>query len=277
MKAIHVEQQLIGTLIREGAGVKLMRYIGADRKNPFEPILLFDFFDSNNEMDYVAGFPNHPHRGFETITYLLTGQIAHQDNQGHQGVIGPGDVQWMTAGRGIIHSEMPQKNKDGITGLQLWLNLPAASKWTNPLYQEFTASQLPVEHHDSGVNVKIIAGKTDKGTQSPIIGIATDPLFFDIHLPKHQTFEQQIPSGHQAMIFVLSGEIKIQGEVVTSRHLAILGSGDVLILQGLTSDSQCLLIAAKKLKEPIARLGPFVMNTEEEIMQALDDFRNNRF
>ncbi|KTD24064.1 pirin family protein [Legionella maceachernii] len=277
MRTIHVEQQLIGTLIREGAGVKLMRYIGADRKNPFEPILLFDFFDSDNEMDYIAGFPSHPHRGFETITYLLTGQIAHQDNQGHQGVIGPGDVQWMTAGRGIIHSEMPQKNNEGITGLQLWLNLPAVDKWTKPRYQEYTASQLPVENHESGIRIKVIAGKTDQGIQSPIAGIATEPLFLDIRLPKQQIFEQRIAKNHQSMVFVVSGEIMIQGETVKSRHLAILSPGESLNLQGLAHDSHCLLITAKKLKEPIARLGPFVMNTEEEVRQAVEDFHNNRF
>lgn len=277
MKEIHVEKQVIGTLVREGAGVKVQRYIGAERKDPFEPILLFDFFDSKNEMDYIAGFPNHPHRGFETITYLLKGQIAHRDNQGHEGVIGPGDVQWMTAGRGIVHSEMPQKSDEGITGLQLWLNLPAANKMDAPHYHEYTASQLPIERQDSGVQIKVIAGKTDKGTQSPITGIATNPIFLDLRLPEQQIIQQHLPSGHQALVFVLSGEIKIQKETVKRHHLAILSPGELLVLQGLTKDTHCLLIAAKKLKEPIARLGPFVMNTEEEIMQALDDFRNNRF
>lgn len=277
MKEIHVEKQVIGTLVREGAGVRIQRYIGAEKNNPFEPILLFDFFDSKNELDYIAGFPNHPHRGFETITYLLAGEIAHQDNQGHQGIIGPGDVQWMTAGRGIVHSEMPQKRDEGITGLQLWLNLPAVKKMTAPHYQEYAASELPIEQHDSGVQIKVIAGKTDKGTQSPITGIATNPLFFDIRLPKQQRMQQQLPSGHQALVFVLSGELKIQEETVKRHHLAILSSGELLTLQALTEKTHCLLIAAKKLREPIARLGPFVMNSEEEIKQALDDFRNNRF
>lgn len=277
MKEIHVEKQVIGTLVREGAGVRIQRYIGAEKNNPFEPILLFDFFDSKNELDYIAGFPNHPHRGFETITYLLAGEIAHQDNQGHQGIIGPGDVQWMTAGRGIVHSEMPQKRDEGITGLQLWLNLPAVKKMTAPHYQEYTAKELPIEQQASGVQIKVIAGKTDKGTQSPITGIATNPLFFDIRLPEQQIMQQQLPSGHQALVFVLSGELKIQEETVKRHHLAILSSGELLTLQALTEKTHCLLIAAKKLREPIARLGPFVMNSEEEIKQALDDFRNNRF
>lgn len=277
MQEISIERQLVGTLVREGAGVKLHRYIGTDRNNFYEPILLFDFFDSTNELDYIAGFPSHPHRGFETVTYVLAGQIVHQDNQGHQGVIGPGDVQWMTAGRGIIHSEMPKRTKEGLTGLQIWLNLPAESKMIRPHYQEVTAAQLPLEQQDSGVLIKVIAGETDKGNKSPIAGIATDPLFLDIQLPKQQIMTQHIPSGHQSLIFVLAGKIMIQGQVIEQRRLAILTPGKQVTLQGVTETARCLLIAAKKLKEPIARLGPFVMNSEEEVLQALDDYRNNRF
>jgi quercetin 2,3-dioxygenase len=277
MKKREIERQLSGTLVREGAGVKLHRYIGTEKENPYEPILLFDFFDSDNPMDYIAGFPDHPHRGFETVTYLIKGEIAHQDNQGHHGVIGPGDVQWMTAGRGIIHSEMPRQTSAGLTGLQLWLNLPAANKWAKPHYQEFTAAQLPIEQQDSGVLIKVIAGKTDKGTRSPLHGIATDPLFFDISLPAQQTMEQQISSSHQAILFVLSGEVEVLGQTINQGSLAALGPGDSLTLQGQIKDTHCLLIAAKKLKEPIAWLGPFVMNTEQEVMQAIDDYRNHRF
>ena len=203
MNEILIDRQLTGTLLREGAGVKLQRYIGTDRQNQYEPILLFDYFDSNNELDYMAGFPEHPHRGFETITYMLEGQMAHQDNQGHKGVIGPGDVQWMTAGRGIIHSEMPQQTQGRLTGLQLWLNLPAASKWTKPHYQEYTAKQLPIEKNKAGLMIKVIAGKTDKGTASPIEGIATDPLFLDISLPAGQTLQQHIPTSHQSLVLFL--------------------------------------------------------------------------
>mgnify|MGYP000143106995 CR=1 FL=1 len=277
MKEIQIERQLAGMMLREGAGVKLHRYIGTNRQNPYEPILLFDYFDSDEAMDYVAGFPEHPHRGFETITYMLQGQMQHQDNQGHKGVIGPGDVQWMTAGRGILHSEMPQQTKGRLTGLQLWLNLPAASKMVAPHYQEFTAKQLPIEKQDSGLTIKVIAGQTDKGTRSPIEGIATKPLFFDIHFAKQQRMQQHIPNTHQAILFVLSGEVSIQGEAVRKNALAILSQGEILTLEGQIEDTQCLLIAAKKLKEPIAWLGPFVMNTEQEVQQALDDYRNKRF
>lgn len=277
MNTIQIEQLLTGTLMREGAGVKLQRYIGADRQNNYEPILLFDFFDSDEAMDYVAGFPEHPHRGFETITYMLHGQMAHKDNQGHQGTIGPGDVQWMTAGRGIIHSEMPRQQSGRLTGLQLWLNLPAERKWSEPHYQEYTAMQLPVEKHSSGTTIKVIAGKTSMGTSSPISGIATSPLFFDISFPNRQKLQQIIPVTHQSMLYVLSGEVMVQGQGVKQGVLAILSAGEQLLLQGGDKESRCLLIAAKKLKEPIARLGPFVMNTQDEVMQALDDFRNNRF
>ncbi len=196
-------------------------------------------------MDYVAGFPEHPHRGFETITYMLHGQMAHKDNQGHQGIIGPGDVQWMTAGRGIIHSEMPRQQSGRLTGLQLWLNLPAERKWSAPHYQEYTAIQLPIEQHRSGITIKVIAGKTVQGTSSPISGIATLPLFFDITLPRQQRLQQHIPATHQAMLFVLSGEVIIQGQVVKQGVLAILSTGESLLLQSGDKDSRCLLIAAK--------------------------------
>ncbi|WED42908.1 pirin family protein [Legionella cardiaca] len=276
MKTIAIEKLLTGTMMREGAGVKLYRYIGTTRQNEFDPILLVDFFDSDEAMDYLGGFPEHPHRGFETVTYLLNGQMEHRDNHDHCGIIGPGDVQWMTAGRGIIHSEMPKQAQGRLTGLQLWFNLPAANKWVEPRYQEFPASQLPVESYDSGLTIKVIAGKTDQGTQSPIHGIATQPIFFDIHLPCHEKWQQSIPLNHQALLFVLAGEVNIQGKVVGERNLAVLSQGTSLIAEGI-KDAHCLLIAAEKIKEPIAWLGPFVMNTQEEVMQALDDYRNNRF
>jgi len=277
MSLIEVKQILDGKLVREGAGVKLHRYIGADRSNDFEPVLLFDFFDSSEPMDYMGGFPSHPHRGFETITYMLDGKMMHQDNQGHQGVIGPGDVQWMTAGRGVIHSEMPAQLNGNLKGLQLWLNLPADAKMTSPHYQEFAAEKLPVEYHDSGLEIKVIAGTTARGLSSPIHGIATEPLFLDIKLPLSQQLQQPIAETHQAMIFVLSGMLLIHNQTIPAGQLAILTAGDTLTMEALSSNTHFLLIAAKKLHEPIARLGPFVMSTQAEIFQAVDDFRNNRF
>lgn len=265
-----------GHLIREGAGVKLQRYIGADRTNPLEPFLLFDYFDSTDPLDFIAGFPPHPHRGFETITYLLQGSIAHEDNKGHKGCIGAGDVQWMSAGKGIIHSEMPSSNSGRLQGLQLWLNLPAAEKMRTPRYQERASAELPVEAHESGLQIKVIAGTTDKGTQSPICDIATQPLFFDIHMPAGTSMQQSIPSGYQALLFVLSGAVFVAGQEVSQRTLAVLSQGSTLSLN-VAQESQCLLMAAAKLNEPIVRHGPFVMNTQEEIEQAVADFRGGRF
>lgn len=276
MHLSKVKQLVQGTLIREGAGVKLHRYIGADRGNPYEPILLFDYFDSTDPMDFMAGFPPHPHRGFETITYLLQGSITHEDNKGNRGVIGPGDVQWMTAGKGIVHSEMPSSTNGQLSGLQLWLNLPAAEKMCAPRYQDMASEQLPIEQWDNGVSIKVIAGATDQGTSSPINNIATMPLFLDITIPAGTAFEQHIPADYQAILFVLRGAVSVEGQVIEAKMLAGLETGELVNISA-NETSQCLLIAAMKLHEPITRHGPFVMNTQEEVMQALDDFRNNRF
>lgn len=276
MRDIKVERLISGMLIREGAGVKLHRYIGVERTNDFEPLLLLDYFDSEDPMDFVAGFPPHPHRGFETITYLLEGSITHEDNKGHKGVIGAGDVQWMTAGKGIIHSEMPSTHEGRLNGLQLWLNLPALEKMQEPRYQEMLSAQLPVEKNEDNVLIKVIAGKTDKGTCSPIKDIATAPLFFDIILPLDASMSQYIPEDYQAVLLVISGTVRVGDELVQQGVLAKLSPGERLTLTGEKA-SQCLLIAAKKLHEPIVRHGPFVMNTLEEIKQALDDLHHQRF
>lgn len=275
MRDIKINHLIKGTLVREGAGVKLTRYIGADKTNEFEPILLFDYFDSSDSLDYMAGFPPHPHRGFETITYLLHGIITHEDNKGHKGVIHSGDVQWMTAGKGIIHSEMPSSSSGRFQGLQMWLNLPAAKKMSDPCYRDISNEQLPTELNQ-GVIVKVIAGRTDGGTSSPITNIATHPLFLDIQLPAGGNFQQHISREYQSIVFVLSGEISIAGHRVQQEQLASLSSGDVLTIQAQQA-SHCLLIAAAKIHEPIVRYGPFVMNTQQEVVQALDDFRNGRF
>lgn len=276
MANIKIERIINGTLFREGAGVKLHRYVGVDRTNELEPILLFDYFDSTDILDYMAGFPSHPHRGFETITYLLHGAITHEDNKGHHGVIGAGDVQWMTAGKGIIHSEMPSSSCGRLQGLQLWLNLPAAAKMQEPRYQELLSNQLPVEASNSGVRIKVIAGVTDQGTSSPISDIATQPLFFDVHLSAGSTMQQHIPHDYQALLFVMSGVISVEKQQVQSRQLAVLTGGELLTVTG-DEESHYLLIAAKKLHEPITRHGPFVMNTQDEVMQALVDFRSGQF
>jgi redox-sensitive bicupin YhaK (pirin superfamily) len=268
----EIKQLIHGSLVREGAGVKLHRYIGADRSNDYEPFLLFDYFNSKDKLDFIAGFPPHPHRGFETITYLLQGSITHEDNKGHKGVIRAGDVQWMTAGKGIFHSEMPA-HLDALQGIQLWLNLPAAEKMTNPRYQEKTSAELPVTVLKSGIVVKVIAGTSDAGVSSPIEGIATKPLFLDVSSPATTTFQQTIPKDYQAILFVVKGQITLGGQSIEQGYLAALTEGKEVLWQS-TEESQCFLIAAKKIHEPIARYGPFVMNTQEEIMQAMSDFRS---
>lgn len=276
MRDINIERLISGMMVREGAGVKLHRYIGTERTNEFEPLLLLDYFDSSEPMDFMAGFPPHPHRGFETITYVLEGMIAHEDNKGHKGVIGAGDVQWMTAGKGIVHSEMPSSHGGHLKGLQLWLNLPAAEKMCVPRYQELLNAQLPVEQNDEGLRIKVIAGTTDKGTCSPIVGIATDPLFFDITLPLGVSVQQQIPEDYQTVLFVISGTVRVGDQIVPHGVLAKLSMGERITITGEQS-SQCLLISAAKLHEPIARHGPFVMNTKEELMQAMEDLHNGKF
>ena len=224
----------------------------------------------------MGGFPPHPHRGFETITYLLHGAIAHEDNQGHKGAIRGGDVQWMTAGKGIIHSEMPSASSGRLQGLQMWLNLPAARKMDAPRYQELASEQLPLETKESGAVIKVIAGRTDQGTRSPITDIATNPLFLDIRLPAGVSIQQHLLRDYQALLFVVSGEVCVGEQTIKQEVLAGLTAGDLLTVKG-EQESHCLLIAAAKLHEPITRYGPFVMNTQQEVMQALDDFRNGRF
>jgi redox-sensitive bicupin YhaK (pirin superfamily) len=276
MQIAKVERLIHGALVREGAGVKLQRYVGTDKTNALEPILLFDYFNSTDLLDYMAGFPQHPHRGFETITYLLQGHITHEDNKGHKGVIGPGDVQWMTAGKGIVHSEMPAAEQGHLQGVQLWLNLPAAQKMREPRYQELSGQQLPIEQQESGVRIKVLAGATDKGTRSPIKDIATNPLFFDIHLPKGTRFSQQVPVDYQTLLFVVSGGVHVDEQYIESNVLAVL-SADKNVVVRAEEDSECFLISAAKLNEPIVRHGPFVMNTEEEIKQAVNDFHRGLF
>lgn len=280
MKTIQIKQCIPGTLIREGAGVKLHRYIGSSQLSEFDPFLLLDVFDSHDPMDYIAGFPSHPHRGFETITYLLDGQIKHADNHGNQGIIKAGDVQWMTAGRGIIHSEMPSSETNRLRGIQLWLNLPAQKKLIEPRYQEYGSSSLPVinlGHHDQ---IKIIAGKVGEKS-APIQGIATDPMFLDVSLSQDKDYSFTMNNSHHSILYVFAGALRV-GQLstdgfVSAGEMAVLTRGERLTLCGKEGNNHALLISARIIDEPVARLGPFVMNTRDEVLQALDDFRNNRF
>ena len=268
-----------GVPTSDGAGVRLTRIIGSPDLNMIDPFLLLDCFESDNPDDYIAGFPDHPHRGFETVTYLLAGRMRHKDNAGHEGVIEPGGVQWMTAGRGIVHSEMPEQENGLLKGFQLWINLPAAEKMTAPSYQEFDASQIPVEKLKGGGTVTVIAGETDQGTVGPAHRPSTNPLYFDVQLPSGSTFEQLIPLSHHAAIYTIDGSAQIgeQRKSLPSGTLGVLSDGEHVRITADSEGVRFLLIAGRRLNEPVARGGPFVMNTKQEVMQAFSDYQNNRF
>ncbi len=270
-----VQQVLVGHPATDGAGVRMTRVIATPELDHFDPFLLLDEFRSDDADDYIAGFPDHPHRGFETVTYMLAGAMQHADNQGNKGLLGPGSVQWMTAGRGIVHSEMPQQEDGLMWGFQLWVNLPASDKMTEPRYQDIPASDVPEIHLGKGVHVRIVAGEL-AGSSGPVSGVATDPRYFDVRLAPGSIAELPTPNEHNAFVYVYDGAVEIDGTAVSRGHIALLGSGDAVRLQA-DGDARALLIAGRPLEEPIARYGPFVMNTAEEIRQAVTDYQAGRF
>ncbi|RJS50025.1 MAG: hypothetical protein CIT03_00530 [Methanobacterium sp.] len=261
--------------VREGAGVLLRRSIATSRLDYLDPFLLFDHFGSDDPRDYLAGFPLHPHRGIETVTYMLEGKINHKDSLGNQGTIGKSDVQWMTSGSGIMHEEMPQKPKRGkMEGFQLWVNLPARLKMTDPRYQEVKADDIP-EVKVNGARLKVIAGEY-QGVKGPVKEIYADPEYLDVFLSSGGEFKQFITPGHNAFIYLYQGKGVVSGEEVSSTRLLVLGEGDNLEVNS-REDMRFLLVSGKPLNEPIARHGPFVMNTREEILEALEDLRKGTF
>jgi len=265
----------------DGDGVKLTRIIGSPQLNMLDPFLLLDCFESEQAQDYIGGFPEHPHRGFETVTYLLNGKMRHKDNAGHEGVIESGAVQWMTAGRGILHSEMPEQEDGLLQGFQLWVNLPRTDKMTAPAYQEYAADTIAVEALDNGGNIKVIAGKTDKGTIGPVNNNYVFPTYMDISLAKGSDVSQAISVGHNAFIYLLEGEIQIVSEdsqqTLLAKELGVLSDGEQITINSAEHASRFLLIAGKPLNEPVARGGPFVMNTEAEVRQAFVDYQRGLF
>lgn len=270
----------------DGDGVRMTRIIGSPQLDMIDPFLLLDLFESDNPDDYIGGFPNHPHRGFETVTYLLDGRMRHKDNVGHEGVIEPGGAQWMTAGRGIVHSEMPEQEDGLLKGFQLWINLPASEKMQKPRYQEFTPDDIPVETDKNGTSIKVIAGTSDQGTTGPVAGVTSAPLYLDVTLGSapdiasgDTVFRQSVPATHNAIIYVIDGSVRIghQNLELPTGYLGILGPGEQIEVTGQVEGSRFLLIAAKRLDEPVARGGPFVMNTKAELLQAFSDFRNGQF
>ena len=274
-----VVQTLRGQPASDGAGVKLTRVIGQPRLPDLDPFLLLDEFGTDKPEDYIAGFPEHPHRGFETVTYMLDGRMRHKDNHGHEGVLEPGAVQWMTAGRGIVHSEMPEQREGRMRGFQLWMNLPAKDKMSPPNYQEFDGGKLPVVERP-GVNVKIIAGTLD-GAVGPVKQPATDPIYMDIRLDAGVDFALPVPAGHSAFVYVYEGGLAVgvsrEAAVLGQQELAVLGDGTEVRLQGRAPRTRAILVAGRPLREPVARYGPFVMNTREELQQAFADYQAGRF
>ena len=284
-----VLQVIRGMPTSDGAGVKLTRVIGQPQLDALDPFLLLDEFGTDNPGDYIAGFPAHPHRGFETVTYMLDGRMRHRDNHGHEGVLGPGSVQWMTAGRGIVHSEMPEQQEGRMRGFQLWINLPGRDKMTAPRYQEFATERIPVATPSEGTRVKVIAGKVGD-VRGPIEQPATDPLYLDVELAPGARFEQALPAEHAAFLYVFEGSVRVVSDgsqkVLGTHQLATLGKGERVELEGVARQggqaadagaSRAILVAGRPLGEPVARHGPFVMSTREELVQAFQDYQSGRF
>jgi redox-sensitive bicupin YhaK (pirin superfamily) len=263
----------------DGAGVKLRRSLGAGgERQRHDPFLMLDEFFSDNPDDYLAGFPAHPHRGFETVTYMLDGHMQHKDNHGNTGDLGPGDVQWMSAARGIIHSEMPQQSEGRMRGFQLWLNLPATEKMRPAAYRDIKSAQIPVVTLSDKASARVVAGKL-RDVQGPIHGGSTDPYYFDIHLGAGAVFDEPVPAGHNAFVYVYEGDALIgeRKQPVAHRAAGLLGEGDTVRIEAGAAGARVLLLAGRPLREPIAQYGPFVMNTSEEIEQAIRDYQAGRF
>jgi len=275
-----VERLVRGQDTQDGAGVRLTRVLTHDLQQRLDPFLMLDAFGSDRPDEYIAGFPDHPHRGFETVTYMIAGRMRHRDSGGHEGLLQNGGVQWMTAGRGLIHSEMPEQEEGLMAGFQLWLNLPSFNKLCEPWYRDIQSADIPEVRTPSGVIVRVIAGEAC-GVAGAVQREHTEPLYLDVHFPASTTaFEQALAASHNAFLYVYQGAVTVVGEAdaseVPSGRMAILrNDGDRLVLRG-GEGARAIVIAGKPLREPIAQYGPFVMNTRDELVQAVDDFRAGR-
>lgn len=272
-----VERLVTGQATSDGAGVKLSRVLTQNLQHRLDPFLMLDAFGSDNPNDYIAGFPDHPHRGFETITFMLAGRMLHRDSAGHEGLLQNGGVQWMTAGKGVIHSEIPQQEEGVMEGFQLWLNLHSSEKMQTPWYRDFQAADLPHLTTPEGVAVTVIAGQSH-GVAGAVTRAITQPIYLDVHLPAGSRFAQTLPAGHNAFVYVYRGAVKVAGETVPLQRMAILANNadaDGVVIEA-SEDAKLILVAGKPLKEPIVQYGPFVMNAQQEIYQALSDFREGR-
>jgi redox-sensitive bicupin YhaK (pirin superfamily) len=274
----RVERLITGVATSDGAGVKLTRVLTQPLQRRLDPFLMLDAFGTDNPQDYIGGFPDHPHRGFETVTYMIAGRMRHRDSAGNEGLLENGGVQWMTAGRGVIHSELPEQEDGRMEGFQLWLNLPARDKMRAPWYRDIASADIPEFRTAEGASVRVIAGASH-GVQGAVQREGTEPLYLDLHFEAGSSFAQALPAGHNAFVYVYRGSVDIAGSAVPAQHMAILKNedgSDGVILQA-TGPARALLIAGKPLNEPIAQYGPFVMNSNEEIFQTVEDFQAGRF
>jgi quercetin 2,3-dioxygenase len=270
-----IERLVTGQATSDGAGVKLTRVLTQDLQRRLDPFLMLDAFGSDSADDYIAGFPDHPHRGFETVTYMLAGRMRHRDSAGNEGLLQSGGVQWMTAGRGVIHSELPEQNEGRMEGFQLWLNLPARDKMRDPWYRDIQSADVP-EWRGAGVLARVIAGSTH-GVQGAVQRDGTEPLYLDLHLDAGASFEQPLPESHNAFVYVYRDALRIGEQDVPLQRMAILrNSGDGVRITAGSDGARAILIAGQPLKEPIVQYGPFVMNTQREIFKAVEDFRAGR-
>ena len=272
-----VERLIAGQPVMDGAGVKINRVLTQAQQRRLDPFLMLDAFGSDQANDYIAGFPEHPHRGFETVSYMITGRMRHKDSAGHEGLLTSGGVQWMTAGRGVRHSEMPEQEDGVMEGFQLWLNLPARDKMRQPWYRDFPSEQIARFCTDGGATVQVIAGRSH-GVDGLVQREVTEPLYLDIELPAGASFSQVLPEGHNAFLYAYRGAVKVGDTPVPSARMAILANeaGADGVRLHATEASRVLLLAGRPLNEPIAQYGPFVMNTQEEIMEAVSDYRAGR-
>ena len=278
-----VERIINGQFVMDGAGVKINRVLTGPLQRRLDPFLMLDAFGSDKPGDYIAGFPEHPHRGFETVTYMLAGRMRHRDSAGHEGLVTDGGVQWMTAGRGVVHSEMPEQNEGLMEGFQLWLNLPAEDKMTAPWYRDIPLEEVPRFTLGNGVTVQVIAGRTH-GVDGAVQRARTEPLYLDLEIPAGASVDLPIPPGHNAFVYVFRGEAVVGGKGVPQARMAILDNAqgaDGVRISGAGAaggvTTRLLLLAGRPLNEPIAQYGPFVMNTQAELVQAVEDFRAGRF
>ena len=275
-----LQRVISGMETSDGAGVRLKRSLGQSQQARLDPFLMLDEFYSADANDYIAGFPAHPHRGFETVTYMLDGHMLHEDHLGHRGDLLPGGAQWMTAGRGIIHSEMPQQESGRMRGFQLWINLPAAEKMKPAAYRDIRPEEIPTVSLPDGSTVRVLAGTLDiagKAVAGPVQGISTAPLYADISLPAGGRFEHAVASELNAFVYVFEGRVALSGQNLDTHNAGVLSAGDTLVAEAPDDAARFLLIAARPIGEPVVQYGPFVMNTREEIEQAIADYQTGRF